>query len=155
MEHGEHPHLGADMAGVAGELDDRPGGRLHQQGIAVTLVGAQDRAQLGRHGDGDMEVGRIQQLGGAGGEPARGLLTMASGTAPVAAGMVGVDLGAARLAAPEMAAQGRAAAGDDVGDGAPVRGQHAGAVPCHMVVREAPADVGEIDHGDLRIRGRA
>jgi hypothetical protein len=28
-------------------------------------------------------------------------------------------------------------------------------VPCHMVVREAPADVGEIDHGDLRIRGRA
>ena len=155
VEHGEYAHLGADITRVAGQLDDRLGRHLHQQRVAVTLVGAQHGAQLGWDGDGDVEVGRIQQLGGTSGEPALGLLAVASRTASVAAGMVGIDLGAARFAAPEMATQRGAAAGDDVGDRPAVRGQHAGAVPRDMLVGEAPADVGEIDHGGRRVRGRA
>lgn len=154
VEHGEHTHLGADIARVAGQLDDRLGRGLHQQRVAVALVGAQHGAQLGRDGDGDVEVGRIQELGGTSGEPALGLLAVTSRTTSVAAGMVGIDLGAARLAAPEMATQRGAAAGDDVGERPPVRGQHGRAVPRDMLVREASADVGQIDHGG-RVRGRA
>jgi hypothetical protein len=54
-----------------------------------------------------------------------------------------------------MAAERRGAAGGDVLEGAALRGQHAGAVPRDMLVREAPADVGEPDHGGLGITGRA
>ena len=61
------------MASVAGKLDDGVGGGLHQQGVAVTLVGAQRVAQLLGHGDGDVEIARRQHLGLAGFEPALGL----------------------------------------------------------------------------------
>mgnify|MGYP006178401063 CR=1 FL=1 len=45
MKHGEHADGGADEARIAGKLDDRLGGRLHQQGVAVALVGAQHRPE--------------------------------------------------------------------------------------------------------------
>ena len=43
----------ANEAAVVGKLDDGFGQSLHQQGVAVTLVGAQQRSQLLRHRDGD------------------------------------------------------------------------------------------------------
>src|SRR5262249_25900666 len=84
--------------------------------VAVLLVSAQHLAQLLRHGDGDVEVGAGQNLGLACGEPALRLISMTLGTAPVLAGMVGVDLGAALVAAPEMSAECFSAASEDVGD---------------------------------------
>jgi hypothetical protein len=55
-------------------------------------------AQLLRHGDRDVKVGAGQNLGFPCREPALRLVSMALGTAPVLAGMVGVDL--ARCCAP-------------------------------------------------------
>ena len=41
VQDGEHADGRSDMASVASELDDGLGGGLHQEGVAVTLVGAQ------------------------------------------------------------------------------------------------------------------
>ena len=57
VQHGEHADRAADLARIAGQLDDRLGGGLHQRAIAVALMAAQGGAQLLGHGDGDVEVG--------------------------------------------------------------------------------------------------
>ena len=120
VQDGEHADGAAHIARVAGQLDDGLGRRLHQQRVAVLLVGAQRVAQFLGHGDGDVKVGTRQHLGLACAEPFFGLISMAFGTAPVLAGMVGVDLGAATIAAPEVSAERFRAAGKDVCNGAPV-----------------------------------
>lgn len=49
VQHGEHPNGTADITRVAGKFDDRFSSRLHQDGIAVALVGAHHRAQFVGH----------------------------------------------------------------------------------------------------------
>ena len=124
VQDGEHADGGADEAGVAGQLDDGLGRCLHQQGVAVTLVGAQQRSQLLRHRDGDVEIIGRQHLGLAGFEPVVGLLGVAFGTGAVFAGVIREHLVAAFIAAPQVSAERFGAAGQDVGDGTAMRGWH-------------------------------
>ena len=77
MENSQHAWGAADEAGVAGNIDDGMGCGLHQQGISVLLVGAQDPAELLGHGDGHMKVGAREHLELAGLEPTLGILGMA------------------------------------------------------------------------------
>jgi len=44
VQHGEHRDGAADVTRIAGKLDDRRGAGLHQQAIAVTLIGSQHLA---------------------------------------------------------------------------------------------------------------
>ena len=88
MQDGKHTDRAADMAWVASEFDDGLGGGLHQDGVAVTLVGAQDLPEFLGHGHGDMEVAGRQHLGLARLEPAFGLVGMAFGTTPILAGVI-------------------------------------------------------------------
>jgi len=95
-------------------------------------------------GNSDFELARL--------EPALGLISMTFGTAPVLARMVGIDLGAARITAPEVPAERFGATGHDVGDGASMRSQHrrapfASIMSRHVVVRETAEDVRNLDHG--------
>ena len=101
VQDGEHADRRPDMARIAGEFDDGLPGGLHQQGVAVTLVGAQRVAEFLGHGHGDVEIARRQHLGFTGREPALGLVGMAFGTAPILAGAIGEDLGGALVATPE------------------------------------------------------
>jgi hypothetical protein len=75
---------------------------------------------------------------------------MAFGTAPVFAGMVGVDLGAAFITAPEVSAERFSTAGHDVGDGAPMRSRHrspfCNIMNSQVVVRKAAEDVRDLEH---------
>src|SRR5882724_12400121 len=71
---------------------------------------------------------------------------MASRAAAVLAGVVGVDLGAAVIAAPQVPAERVRSAGEDVGDGTPVRGQHRRTMGRQIVLREAAEDIRECDH---------
>jgi len=57
-----------------------------------------------------------------------------------------MDLGAARGAALEVSAQGFGPAGQDVGDGAPMRGRHRRAMGRLVAGSEAAEDVGDVDH---------
>jgi hypothetical protein len=103
VQNGEHVDGRPDMASVASKLEDGLGSGLHQEGVAVTLVGAQRLPELLGHGDGDLEIARRQHLGLAGFEPALGLsaMTFGFGATPVLAGMIGEDLGVALFATPE------------------------------------------------------
>src|SRR5208337_3538594 len=80
-------------------------------------------------------------------EPSLCLVRMALGTAAVLAGVVGIDFLAAPLAAPEVPAKRLHAAGNNIGDGAPVRGQNPRAVRHKIAFREAAEDVRNLDHG--------
>jgi hypothetical protein len=103
VQHGEHGDSTADVTWIAGEFDDRGGTGLHQHTIAVTLMRPQQLTQLGRHGDGDVEVWHLsvsisladanetpdrQHLCLPVFEPLTGLRSVALGAAAVATGMV-------------------------------------------------------------------
>ena len=120
VQHGHHANRAADVTSIAGEFDDALGSGPHQCGVAIALVRTQHIAQLLRHGDRDVEVGAGQQLDLARRNPPLGLILMASRAAPVLAGMIGVDLSAALIAAPQVPAERWRSAGEDVGDGTPV-----------------------------------
>jgi hypothetical protein len=60
-------------------------------------------------------------------------------------------LGAALVAAPEVATEGFGATGQDVGDGAPVRWQHQRAMRRQMVGGKAAEDVRHLDHGGAAV----
>ena len=61
--------------------------------------------------------------------------------------MIGIDFGAAVVAAPEVSAERFGAAGHNVGDGALVRWQHRAAMRRKVAVREAAEDIRDFDHG--------
>ena len=146
VQHGEHGDGATNVTRIAGEFDDRSGAGLHQHAIAVALIGPQHRAQFGRHGDGDMEVRHRQQLRLTAFEPLLGLRGVALRATAITAGMVGEHLGVARLAVPDLAAERRGAAVENVLDGAPVRRQHRRAMSREVVRREAAEHLGDLDH---------
>ena len=146
VQHREHRHGAADVARVARELDDRRGAGLHQHAIARALMGAQHRAQFSRDGDGDVEVGHRQHLRLTAFEPLLRLGGVALRATAIAAGVEREHLAVARLAAPDLAAEGGSAAVEDILDGAPMRGRHRRAVRREVVRREAAEHVGELDH---------
>jgi hypothetical protein len=162
---GHHANGAAGAAAIAGQLDDGLGRRLHEHGVAVMLIGAQHVAQLLRHRDGDVEVGARQKFGFARCNPAFSLITVASRAAPVLARVVGEDLGAAMIAAPQVPAGLFAPAGENAGDGVAVRGQHRRAMCRQIAFREAAKDIRESGHdqpqlseagsqiGHLRVEG--
>jgi len=147
VEDSQHADGAANEAAVAGELDDGVGGSLHQQGVAVTLVGSQQRSQLFRHRDGDVEIIGRQHFGLAGFEPVVGLLAVTFGTGAVFAGVIREHLVAALIAAPQVSAEGLGAASQDVGDGTAMRGWHHRTMGRQIAVREGAEDVGKVDHG--------
>src|SRR5665213_1618461 len=146
MQHGEHGDSAANVTRIAREFDDRRGAGLHQHGVAVALMGAQHLAQFGRNGDDDVEVWNRQHLRLTAFEPLSRLGGVALRTTAVAAGMIGEHLGAARLAAPDLTAERRGTAVDDVLNGAPVRWQHQRAVSREVIRREAAEHVSDLDH---------
>jgi hypothetical protein len=146
VQHGEHPDGAADVTRVARQFGDRGGAGLHQHAIAVALIGAQHLAQFGRHGDGDVEVRDWQHLCLPMFEPFPGLRGVALGTTTVAAGVPGEHLSVASIAAPDLAAECRGAAVEDVLNGTPMRGQNRRAMSREVLRREAAEHVGDLDH---------
>ena len=147
MQDGKHTDRAADMARVTCEFDDGLRGGLHQDGVAVTLVGAQDLPEFLGHCHGDVEVAGRQHLGLACLKPAFGLVSMAFWTTPILAGVIREDLGGTFVAAPEMSAESLGAAGKDIGDGALMGWWHRRAMGRQVIAREAAEDVRDLDHG--------
>lgn len=126
MENGEDANRAAEPTGITAEIDDRLGGRLHQSAIALALSASDEGVKLFGHGD--VEIRDRQHLGLTLFEPGPGLIAMTGRTAAVAAAMVDMDLAAAAVASPDLPAERLGSAGKDVGDGAPMRGGHHGAM---------------------------
>ena len=144
LEHGDQADLGAEVFVVAGDLAQGSGALPQQHGVEVLLVGADDLAQLSRHGEGDQVIGDGQQLAALTFEPLGGIGMAALGTGAVIAGVIGIVLLAA-VAPVELTAQCGGAAGENGGDGAPVRRQQARAI-LPLIRRPVPAqDFGQWD----------
>src|SRR5262249_13944966 len=103
MENSQHAWGGAEEAGVAGNIDDGMCCGLHEEGISVLLVGAQNVAELLGDCDGDVEVGAVQRRELAGLEPALGIIGVALGAAAVFAAMIGEHRVRTVIALPEVA----------------------------------------------------
>ena len=137
MQHGEHAGRAADPARIARQIDDRAGRGLHEGAVAIDLMAPQDGAQLLGHGDGDVEVRHRQHLGPTPFEPGPGLCAVARRTGAVAARMEDVQQRAAVGAAPLLSAERLGPAGEDVGDGAAMGGQHRRAMSLQIAACEA------------------
>jgi len=151
MEHGEHAGGAAEPARIARQIDDRAGGELDQRAIAGLLMAAQNGPQLLGHGDGDVEVRHRQHLGAAPVEPGRGLRAVALRAGAVAAGMEDMHQAAAVGASPLLAAERRGPAGEDVGDGATMRGQHRRAMSLQVASGELAEDVRHFGHASQAV----
>jgi len=131
--------LAADEARVLGQGLQRGGGALEQQVVERALMRAGERAQLAGHGEGDQEMRHGQEQRALLREPALGGVVLALWTVAVLARMIGVDQLLARLTEVDLSAQALGAAGLDVVQGAPVRGQHARA-EARAVLRPVAAE---------------
>lgn len=124
----------------------RAPGAVHQGRIQHALVLPQQRAQLGRHGEGDQEVRRRHQRLGLPGDPALAFEELAMRAEPVTAGMRHQTLIAA-LAALGQHARGKPRAACRHGrQGLALAGQHTVAVAGQVGLREALDDAGQRDH---------
>ncbi len=150
VEHRKHANVAAHMARVAGQFDNGLRRGLHEQRVGDFLPAAQRLAQFIRHGDGDMKVRAGQKFALPRFEPSLRLIRMAFGTASVPAGMVGIDVLVATIATPEMPAERFGAAGQNVRDGAAMRGRNSRAMRRKVAVREAAEDVRNLGPGCAR-----
>jgi hypothetical protein len=114
--------------------------------LGSALVGAQERTQLGRDRDGDVEIWDRQHLGLAIGKPIFGLVGVAFGAGAVFAGVIREHLVGAMITAPEMSAESLGSAREDIGDGTAMRRRHRHAMGPHIVIGEPTEDVGDLDH---------
>lgn len=146
VQHGEHAGRAAEPSRIACQIDDGASGELDQCAIAGLLMAPQGLAQFLGHGDGDVEVRHRQHLGAALVEPGLGLRAMALRAGAVAAGMEDVPHAAAVGAAPLLAAERGGPAGEDVSDGATMRGQHRCAMSRKVAAGELAEDVRHLEH---------
>ena len=103
VEHGEAPDLRAEMRGIPRDILEGGGHRAKQQAIELARVLECQGPQGVRQGKDDMCVWGLEHLTFPGGEP-RGLRgAMAFGAAPVAAGVVRLDLVATLVALGDVA----------------------------------------------------
>ena len=137
LEHGHQAEFGAEVFVVAGHVQQSRGALGQQEGVEDLLVGADESAQLLRDGKGDQVVGDGQQAAALAFEPLGGIGVAALWAGAVIAGVIGIVLLAAR-APVELASQCGGAAGQDGGDGPPVRRQQAGAI-LPLIRRPVPA----------------
>jgi hypothetical protein len=103
VQHRNVADLGAEMFGIGDDRAQRLGGRLEQDGV-------DDRRDLDRQREDDVEIGYRQELALACGDPVARRLSLAPGTMPVATRVIRDADRAAGLAALDMAAEGGGAA---------------------------------------------
>ncbi len=113
VEHGGEADAGAEMLWISADREQRLGRGAEQQVVDHRLVLIGDRGDLGRQCEDHVEVVDRQQVGLARGEPILRRRTLALGTMPVAARVVGDPAVAAILTALDMTAEGSRAAALD------------------------------------------
>ena len=105
VQHSGDADAGTQVLWIGGDGQHRLGRCLEQQIVDQRLVGKRDRRDLGRQREHDMEVSDRQQVRLACLEPRARCGTLALGTVPVAAGVVGDPPVPAVLAGLDMTAQ--------------------------------------------------
>src|SRR3954451_17181658 len=105
MEHGDETDLGAEMARIGGDREQRLGRRLEQDSVDRGLVLESDFGSGGRQCEDDVEIGYWQQFALPLGQPCSAGCTLTFRAMPVAARIVGDAYEVALGAALDVAAQ--------------------------------------------------
>ena len=113
----EAAEASADIAGIAGELLQRGGGRAHEQAVDFFLMRKRKRTKRLRQREGNQIVPARQQTGALLFDPALGLFPVTLGAAAIAAGMIDVDLAPAVITLIDMASKVRRPTRLDVVEG--------------------------------------
>ncbi len=130
-----------DIMGGCGERDARVGRGAAQHVVQGLLVAADQLPQLLGQGQDDMTGGDWQACLPPLCQPHRGVMTVARGATPVAAGVVGIVLLTAVLPRPQVSAQGLGPAVDQISHRAALAGQESRAKPLLRGEPIAPEDV--------------
>jgi hypothetical protein len=126
---------------VHGEFDERLGRGAQQHVVQVFWVAADAFVELWGQGQDDMKVGHWQQFLPPRCQPHRGVMLVALGTTPVAAGVVGIVRLTAVITLPQMATPGRGPAGDNGIHSTAMTGQELRAKPLLIGGTIVPEDV--------------
>ena len=148
VQHRDQADCGAEPFG--GQRHERLGGGAHEQAVDRLLVLEGDLGRGRRHGEDDVEVGNRQQLGLTSGEPLRARPSLTFPAMTIAAGVVGDANGAAVVAALDMAAERRRAAGRDRSDHAPLDAPEMSGVRSFVGIAVAAKDVGQFERRPWR-----
>jgi hypothetical protein len=148
MQDREEAQVGAEMPRIAGDCEEGFGHGLKQTRIERARVLQHDRAEGMREREDHMEVGDVEELRFAGGQPRRLGAPLALGAMPVATGVLG-HLGVVTVVALHLvASEGRRPAGRDGPPGPPLLGGDGPAIAGERGVAILP------DHG-RHFEGRA
>ena len=150
VQDGDEADPGAEALG--GKRHERLGGGAHQQAVDRLLVLESDLGRRCRQGEDDVEVGNRKQLGLTSGEPfgPRPSLTLSAMT--VAARVIGDAGEPAIVAALDMTAERRRAAGRDRSDHAPLDPSEVSGVRPLVSLAVAAEDVGQVERRPRRHR---
>ena len=129
VQHGEEADLGAQVLGVGGDRAQGLGRRAEQDAVDDLLVLVGDGGDFLRHGEDDVEVLGVEELGAAILQPLGAGQRLALRAVPIPAAVVGDALVAALIALLDMAAQRRRAAALDRGHDAALRRGQGRVVP--------------------------
>ena len=146
MQDGEDRGAGAEMLGIGRDAEQGLGGGSHERVVHHPLMGARDRAELLRQGEGDEEIGARQQPRPVAIEPAPRLLPVALGAVAIATGVIAVLGLVAVVALPEMPTARGGTTGDEVVEGAAMRREQTGAVRLTIGGAGRAHDVGDLEH---------
>jgi hypothetical protein len=105
VQHGEEADLGTEVLGIGGDRTQGLRGRAEQDVVDGCLVVIGDRRDRLRHGEHDVEIRRVQQLGTAALQPGRLGQGLALRAVTIAAGVVCNTLVAARVTLCGMTAE--------------------------------------------------
>jgi len=143
VQDGDEANPGVQTLG--GERHERLGGSAHQQAVDRLLVLEGDLGRRLRQGEDDVEVGNRQQLDLTSGEPLRARRPLTLPAMAVPARVVGDAGEPAIIAALDMAAERRRAAGRDRSDHAPLDAPEMSSVRSFVTVTMAVEDVGQFE----------
>ena len=133
------------LQAFGGEPSERLGRRAHQQTVDGRLVLERDLGRRRRQGEDDVEIGDRQQLGFARRQPLRPRRALTLRTMPISARIVGDARQPAIVAALDMTAERRRAAGGDRREHAPLDAPEMFSVLSFVTLAVAADDVGEFE----------
>jgi hypothetical protein len=106
VQHGEEADLRAEMLGIGRDGASRLGRRTKQDAVDPRFVLEGDGRAVGRHGEDDVEILAVEDLGSPARDPGGARQRLTLGTVPIPAGVVRDALVPTGVALFDMSAEG-------------------------------------------------
>ena len=145
VQHRQHADVSPEVLRVRGHLKEGFRGSPHEQAVHHAGVGKRHRAEGAGKREHDVEVRCVEQVGGLGLQPARGVGPLTLGTMAIAARVIGDFLMSTLQTSQDMSSQGGGTARGQVVEGAALHGRQARTVLLQKRVATAPDHLGHFE----------